>query len=158
MPDPACREFADDVFGLVAGDLPSDRAARFAEHARACPACATEVRRERALAARLAAMPDAPDVALPVPVVSPVRRVRWSAGVAWAAGAAAALVVALWAGERRAAGPHAFDGSAAADVAVRHAVLNVIDDASPFPAWDERLIGLTAGMETVAAARPASSR
>jgi hypothetical protein len=69
----------------------------------------------------------------------------------WAASAAAAaLLAALWVAVPARGSFFGGGGETAG--------LHILDDANPFPAWDERLVGLAAGAEQMASIQPAEGR
>ncbi|MCE9636615.1 MAG: hypothetical protein K8T90_12995 [Planctomycetes bacterium] len=167
-----CTEFEASLTDLVTGaGLDAAGAAAFEDHARACPPCARQLRRERALVRRLDAMGVAPHRDLPVPGLLEVRRPflhtlpRLPGGRRTAATAAACLVagaaLAAYFGMTVPRGPAAGAGGSASnsETARRDDVSPlIVDDANPFPAWDDRLLGLTAGAEHLAARQPPEAR
>jgi len=166
-----CRRIEEQVTELATpslGDPPSAAGSELTRHALACATCALLLRRERALQARLAAWPDAPprDLLPPLPgpgTLAPAgRTLRFD--FVRAACAAAVLAVVVWSAYPRSApgaGSQGESGSLPADAHADARVdvaFRILDDTSPFPGWDERLLGLAAGAEQMASLRPAETR
>lgn len=169
-----CTEFEERLCDLVAGVVhDAADAAALEAHAAACPPCAREARRERALVLALRGLADAPIRVLTVPDLATAhpaalatrRRLRSQ----WAMAAAACLVAGVASaayfggmlGVSRATGGGRTGSGVVSDAATARldaSHVRFIDDRSPFPAWDDRLLGLTAGAEHLAARRPAEAR